>query len=182
LLAFIPLVTFAPTFVEHRVKKFLFALCLVTACTHATTKTTTTAAPIGGGPPKTTKTEPVRSGEGLTGASTAKGAVTDFLNAVNAQDIQAMSVIFGTSHGPSRDNMDRGELEKRLIILQCYFSSDKFRILDENLGETGHRVMTVELMKGSNKRTPRFYAIMGPSNRYYIDNMEIAAVRDFCRK
>ena len=93
-----------------------------------------------------------------------------------------MSVIFGTNRGPSRDNMDRAELEKRLIILQCYFSNDKFRILDENLGEGGHRVMTVELTKGSNTRTPRFYAILGPSNRYYIDNMEIAAVRDFCRK
>ena len=93
-----------------------------------------------------------------------------------------MSVIFGTSKGPSRDNMDRTELEKRLIILQCYFSSDKFRIVDEFPGETGHRVMTVELTKGSNTRTPKFYAILGPSNRYYIDNMEIAAVRDFCRK
>ena len=164
-------------------KKFLLALCLVTACTHATTKTTTTTAPIGAAPKSTTpKTEPVRSNDGLTGASTAKGAVTEFLTAVNAQDIQAMSAIFGTSHGPSRDNMDRAELEKRLIILQCYFSSDKFRILNENLGEGGHRVMTVELTKGSNTRTPRFYAILGPSSRYYIDNMEIAAVRDFCRK
>jgi hypothetical protein len=169
--------------VEHRVKKFLLALCLVTACTHATTKTTTTAAPIGAEPKRTTeKPEPIRSTSGQTGAPSAKAAVTEFLTAVNAQDIQAMSVIFGTSHGPSRDNMDRTELEKRLIILQCYFSSDKFRILDENLGEGGHRVMTVELTKGSNKRTPRFYAILGPSNRYYIDNMEIAAVRDFCRK
>jgi len=105
-----------------------------------------------------------------------------FLAAVKAQDIQAMSVIFGTSHGPSRDNMDRAELEKRLIILQCYFSNDKFRITDETPGEGGHRIYTVELTKGSNIRTPRFYAIAGPSNRYYIDNMEIAAVRDFCRK
>lgn len=179
--AFIPLVTFAPTFVEHRVKKFLLALCLATACTHATTKTTTTAAPIGAEPKEKTPA-PSHPTTTLTGALTAKGAVTDFLNAVNAQDIQAMSVIFGNSKGPSRDNIDRTELEKRLIILQCYFSSDKFRILDENLGEGGHRVMTVELTKGANKRTPRFYAIQGPANRYYIDNMEIAAVRDFCRK
>ncbi len=163
-------------------KKLLLVLCFATACTHATTKTTTTAAPIGANPSKTTRSEPIRSGDALSGAATAKGAVTDFLTAVNAQDIQAMSVIFGTNKGPSRDNMDRTELEKRLIILQCYFSSDKFRILDENLGEGGHRVMTVELMKGSNKRTPRFYAIQGPANRFYIDNMEIAAVRDFCRR
>ena len=120
MLAFIPLVTFAPTFVEHRVKKFLLALCLVTACTHATTKTTTTAAPIGAAPAPAPAPAPatIHSTAGQTGAATPKGAVSDFLNAVNAQDIQAMSVIFGTSKGPSRDNMDRTELEKRLIILQ----------------------------------------------------------------
>jgi len=39
------------------VKKFLLALCLVTACTHATTKTTTTAAPIGAPPVETPKPE-----------------------------------------------------------------------------------------------------------------------------
>lgn len=93
-----------------------------------------------------------------------------------------MSVIFGTSHGPSRDNMDREELEKRLVILQCYFNHDKFRILDETVGDGGHRVVTAELTRGSNTRTPKFYVIAGPSNRYYVDNMEIAAVRDFCRK
>lgn len=163
-------------------KKFLLALCLATACTHATTKTTTTAAPIGAETPKTPAPEPIRSTGGLTGAASAKGAVSEFLSAVNAQDIQAMSVIFGNSKGPSRDNMDRAELEKRLIILQCYFSSDKFSILDEFPGEAGHRVVSVELTKGGNKRTPKFYAVQGPGNRYYIDNMEIAAVRDFCRK
>jgi hypothetical protein len=163
------------------VKKLLLALCLATACTHATTKTTTTAAPIGAEPPRTAP-EPIRSGAGLTGAASPKAAVNEFLTAVNAQDIQAMSVIFGNNKGPSRDNMDRSELEKRLIILQCYFSSDKFRIVDEFPGENGHRIVTTELMKGSNTRTPKFYAIQGPSNRYYIDNMEIAAVRDFCRK
>jgi hypothetical protein len=183
LLAFISLVTFAPTFVEHRVKKFLLALCLATACTHATTKTTTTTAPIGKEPSKATPApEPTHSSGGLTGAATAKGAVSDFLTAVNAQDIQAMSVIFGNSKGPSRDNMDRAELEKRLIILQCYFSSDKFRILGETPGEGGHRIVSTELTKAGNVRSPKFYAVQGPSDRYYIDNMEIAAVRDFCRK
>ena len=44
---------------------------------------------------------------GLTGAPTARAAVEDFLNAVKAQDIQAMSVIFGTKNGPSRDNFGR---------------------------------------------------------------------------
>jgi len=170
--------------VEYRVKKSLLALCLIAACTRATGTTTTTNSPIGKEPAKTTP-QPVltpRADNGMTGAATARGAVTEFLDAVKAQDIQAMSVIFGTRSGPSRDNMDRSQLEKRLIILQCFFSNDKFRILDETLGESGHRVITVELTKGGNVRTPRFYAIAGPSNRFYVDNMEIAAVRDFCRK
>ena len=118
---------------------------------------------------------------GATGAATPRLAVEQFLNAVRAQDIQAMGGIFGTNRGPSRDNMNRDELEKRLIILQCYFSHDKFRILGESPGDGGHRVIATELTRGTNVRAPRFYVIQGPSNRYYIDNMEIAAVRDFCR-
>lgn len=93
-----------------------------------------------------------------------------------------MSVIFGNNKGPSRDNMNRDELEKRLVILQCYFNHDKFRILSETPGESGHRVVEVELTRQGNIRTPAFYAVLGPQNRWYVDNMEIAAVRDFCRK
>ncbi len=92
-----------------------------------------------------------------------------------------MAVIFGTNRGPARDNMNREELVKRLIILQCYFSHDKFRILGEMPGEGGHRIVTAELTRGSVMRSPKFYLIPGPGNRYYLDNMEIAAVRDFCR-
>jgi hypothetical protein len=107
--------------------------------------------------------------------------VEQFLNGARAQDIQAMSVVFGTSRGPARDNMSRDELEKRLIILQCYFNHDKFRILSETPGDGGHRVVATELTRGTNVRTPSFYTITGPGGRIYIDNMEIAAVKDFCR-
>ncbi len=92
-----------------------------------------------------------------------------------------MAVLFGTSRGPARDNMNREELEKRLIILQCYFNHDKFRVLEEMPGEGGHRIVPAELTRGTVTRAPKFYAIAGPGNRYYVDNMEIAAVRDFCR-
>jgi hypothetical protein len=92
-----------------------------------------------------------------------------------------MAVNFGTSRGPSRDNMAREELERRLIILQCYFNHDKFRIVRDLPGDDNHRVVVAELTRGSNVRTPSFYTIAGPGGRYYVDNMEIAAVRDFCR-
>lgn len=145
--------------VEKRVKKLLLALLVLSACSRATTTTTTDA-----------------------GGSTPRMAVEQFLAAVRAQDLQAMSAVFGTSHGPSRDNMDREQLDKRLIILQCYFYHDKFRILGENPGEGGHRVFNVELTRGRLTRTPRFYTIEGPNGRWFVDNMEIAAVREFCRE
>jgi hypothetical protein len=109
-------------------------------------------------------------------------AVEQFLAAVRAQDLQAMSVVFGTKNGPSRDNMNREELEKRLIIIQCYFNHDKYRILGDLPGENGERVFNVELTRGSLTRTPKFYTIQGPQGRWFVDNMEIAAVREFCRE
>ena len=157
-------------------KKSMLALFLLAACAPKVTTTTSTQ-PVGPAP----AVEPSRTSN-VTGGSTARSAVEQFLIAVKAQDIQAMSVLFGTSQGPSRDNMNRDELEKRLVILQCYFNHDKFRILSESPGESGHRVLEVELSRDGNLRTPNFYAVPGPSNRWYIDNMEIAAVRDFCRK
>lgn len=156
-------------------KKTLLALFLLTACSRAATTTT----PATTGPDRSTAS-PSRS-TNLTGGSTPRAAVEQFLNAVRAEDIQAMSVIFGTSRGPSRDNMNRQELEKRLIILQCHFNHDKFRILGETSGEGGHRVIASELTRGTSVRRPRFYVIAGPGDRFYVDNMEIAAVRDFCR-
>ncbi len=158
--------------VEKRVKKLLLALLVLSACSRATTTTTTDA----GGVRTTTNNSQ------LVGGSTPKMAVEQFLAAVRAQDLQAMSVVFGTSHGASRDNMDREQLDKRLIILQCYFYHDKFRILGDNPGEGDHRVFNVELTRGRLTRTPRFYAIEGPNGRWFVDNMEIAAVREFCRE
>jgi hypothetical protein len=162
------------------VKKSVLALLMLAACGPATTTTTTKTGPIGA-PPAPVVTPPKSTNSGMTGAATPRDAVSEFLTAVHAQDIQAMGAIFGTSRGPSRDNMDRNELEKRLIILQCYFDHDKFRIVGDTPGENGHRVVATELTRGTNIRTPSFWVVQGPGNRFYIDNMEIAAVRDFCR-
>ncbi|MFN2603775.1 MAG: hypothetical protein ABR582_13610 [Gemmatimonadaceae bacterium] len=152
-------------------KKLLLAILVLSACSHSTTTTTT-----GPGAPRTT------TGPQIPGAPSPRLAVEEFLAAVRAQDLQAMSAVFGTSRGPSRDNMDREQLEKRLIILQCYFNHDKYRILGEAPGEASQRVFAVELTRGRLTRTPHFYTIRGPNDRWFVDNMEIAAVKEFCRE
>jgi hypothetical protein len=113
-----------------------------------------------------------------TGGATPRQAVQSFLDAVKGQDIQGMSVIFGTSSGPSRDNMSRDELDKRLVILQCYFNHDKSQFVSETPGSGGHRIVQFQLTRGQVTRSPSFYTIAGPRGRWYVDNMEIAVVRD----
>jgi hypothetical protein len=116
----------------------------------------------------------------LTGAASPQLAVDEFLGAVKARDLQAMSTVFGTNNGPARETMDRTELEKREVILTCYFTNDSYRILGERSGSGDHREVSVELKKGNITRQTTFYAIRGPGGRWYVDNMDIAAVRDFC--
>ncbi len=116
----------------------------------------------------------------LAGAAASQLAVEQFLKAVNDRDLQAMSIVFGTKDGPARETMDRTELEKREVILACYFNHDSARILGEQGGTQGHREVRVELKKGNLTRQTTFYTIQGPGRRWYVDNMDIAAVRDFC--
>ena len=155
--------------VENRLAywKTLPALALLTACASAPSN------------PGSTTPSPVING-GMAGASAPRLAVEQFLTAAHAGDLQAMSVVFGTNKGAARDNIPWNELEKREIILQCFFNADSYRIVSENAGADGHRVMRAELMKGKVARQPNFFVIQGPGGRWYVDNMEIAAVRDFC--
>jgi hypothetical protein len=116
----------------------------------------------------------------MSGAAAPRLAVEQFLSAAKAGDLQAMSVVFGTNKGAARDNIQWNELEKREIILQCFFNADSYRIVSEAAGADGHRVVRAELAKGKVLRQPNFFVIQGPEGRWYVDNMEIAVVRDFC--
>ncbi len=76
--------------------------------------------------------------------------------------------------------MERGELEKREVILQCYFNNDTYRILGVSPTAEGRRSVRVELVRQGKTRTPTVYTVQGPSSRWYVENLDIAAVRDFC--
>jgi hypothetical protein len=100
---------------------------------------------------------------------------------VNQQDIQAMSVVWGTEKGPARDQLPRQELERREIIMQQCFAHDRYRVIDELPGEGGSRMLRVEITRGTVMRTPQFVTVKGPSERWYVSDADIAAMRDLCR-
>lgn len=121
-------------------------------------------------------------GTSLTGAAAPRLAVEQFLAAVKAQDLQAMSVVWGTAKGPARDQLERTELEKREIIMQACYDHDSFRILEEGPAPDGERSVRVELTRDRKTATPIFLMVKGPSDRWYVRDAGINAMREFCRK
>jgi hypothetical protein len=149
------------------VKRTILLLLLLTAACRSTTPT-----PAPGSP----------AAANLPGAAGPRQAVERFLGAARSQDLQEMAIAWGTSKGPARDQFERSELEKRLIVMQGCYDGDKHRIVDEVAGENGKRILRVELSKGALTKTPRFTTVKGPSDRWYVEDADFAAVTALCRR
>lgn len=122
-------------------------------------------------------------GSSQTGAASARDAALAFVAAAQSQDLQAMSAVWGTDKGAARDNMDRQELDRRLIILQPCYTHDRAQILDEQIGTTAtERKVRIQLTRGTRTKTLEFQVVRGPSNRWYVGDTDYDQVQaDFCR-
>lgn len=122
-------------------------------------------------------------GSSLTGAPSARDAATLFVSAANSQDLQAMGAVWGNDKGAARDNMDRVQLERRLIILQPCYAHDRAQILDEQMGMTPtERLVRIQLTRANRTKTLQFKVVRGPSNRWYVEDTAYDTVQnDFCR-
>jgi hypothetical protein len=121
-------------------------------------------------------------GVALAGSVAPRQATTDFLTAVKAQDLQAMSTVWGNERGPGRDHFDRAELDKRLLVMQSCYAHDRFQILDESPGTANTSIVRVQLVRGSRTKVTNFVAHRGPANRYFVDvrDGDFRAMSDFC--
>jgi hypothetical protein len=126
-------------------------------------------------------------GSSQTGAPTARDAALMFVGAAQSQDLQAMSSVWGSDKGSARDNMDRQELDRRLIILQPCYAHDRAQILDEQPGTIPtERRVRIQLTRGSGAgartKTLQFQIVRGPSDRWYVGDTDYGSVQaDFCR-
>lgn len=123
------------------------------------------------------------AGRGIdaTGAPTPALAVERFLHSAKAQDLQAMSTVWGTSKGPARDVVDRSQLEQRELIMMCYLTHDTFRILSEGPGLEGRRSFAVQLQRGPTARATTIVTVPGPSSRWYVESVALEPLRDLCQ-
>ena len=118
----------------------------------------------------------------MTGADAPRAAVDQFMTAVRAQDLQALSTIWGTNSGPARDQIDRVELERREVIMMCYLTHDRYRVQTDQPAAGGGRNFRVEVTRGPLSKTTTFNVVRGPSERWYVQDVDLTQMQDFCTR
>ncbi len=147
------------------------------ACTRQVVSTSTTlpgAAPVPAVNP---------DGPSVTGGGTGRIAIDSFLKAVNTQDLQGMSAMWGNSRGLAREQFRRDELEKRLVVMQCLMQHDRYRYVEDQprLALGGRQEFLVELIKGETKAQTTFTTVQGPGGSWLVEDVDVTKLRDFCR-
>ena len=157
-----------------RKQRMLAGVLIVTmgaaACTRAATSATPTPAPA-----------PLAGA--TSGAADARAAVESFMKAVKAQDLQTMAAVWGTSRGPARDQLDREQLEKRLIIIQCKLDHEQWGFAEDRarLLAGGKQDFQVRLRQKGASAVTSFTTIQATDGRWYVEIVDLDPLRDFCR-
>jgi hypothetical protein len=118
---------------------------------------------------------------GTVGAIGPRQAAEQFLASIRSEDVQATSIIWGSSKGPARELIrDRVELEKRILVMQCNINHDSYKIVTDVPGEGAKRNIKVELRRGQLTAQTTMVATQGPNQRWFIENTDLAPLRGFC--
>lgn len=149
-------------------KKYILSLLLVASA--AACRTTTTSGGPGNAAPS------------AIGADTPRQAVLSFLNAAKLQDLQAMSLVWGDSKGPARSSMQRDDLEKRELVMMCYFTHETSTILSDGPSQNNERILSVQIRKGTLEGVTNFFAVRGPEGRWFVRSAELEPLQKFCQK
>jgi hypothetical protein len=122
-----------------------------------------------------------RTPAGQVGADGPRQAAAQFMASIKAEDVQATSIIWGSVKGPARELItNRGDLEKRILVMQCNLSHDSYRIISELPGEGSKRNMRLEIRRGPLTAQTTMTATPGPNQRWYIENTDLTPMRGFC--
>jgi hypothetical protein len=133
---------------------------------------------VGSPAPATANTTTSASG----GAADPASAVRSYLAAARAQDLQALSLVWGTRDGSARDHMDREDLEKREVVVVKCLAHDSYDVIGDAPGLGGSRVFAVSLKNKDLTRTTNLNVVPGPAKRWYVESVDMTPLQDFCNK
>jgi hypothetical protein len=111
--------------------------------------------------------------------------VEAFLGAIRAEDLQAISLVWGNERGPlvNDGSVSREEIEQRELLMICFFRHDQAQVLNQvQTGEPRYTIFRVELKRQNETRTPTISTIQAPAGRWYVVDADIATVRDWCAR
>jgi hypothetical protein len=114
------------------------------------------------------------------GATSPKEAVTLFLEAAKIGDLQAMSAVWGTTDGSIRNQLPRDTVEMREIYIVKCVRHDKFTIVSDAPGQTGTRILAVQLVRGPLTRMTDFTEVQDQKGRWYVREFQIEKLTDIC--
>lgn len=118
------------------------------------------------------------------GASSPAAAVEQMLAAARAQDLQAISAIWGDERGLVRDREARAEVESRTFIMACILRNDKASVGEVLPAAGGRMIVTADLTQGPRTGTTRFETSRTAAGRWLVSNMDLPALqnRGFCSR
>lgn len=129
---------------------------------------------VGSPPP-----EPV---PGAPGAANPTEAVQKFMTAVKIQDLDALSLVWGTTSGPARSTMKREEWEMREVTIIGCLKHESYTIKSEGPAAGGERVHAVELKFQDLTPTTNFTTTRDGNGRWYVKAVEMDPVRQVCAR
>lgn len=120
----------------------------------------------------------------MTGSDSPQAAVSKFLAAAKAQDVQALGAAWGDEKGAARDNLERQQLEQRAFIMLCLLRHDQARLGAQQMLPQGRIGIPVDLTQGQLRATSTFTTARTGSGRWYVQNFETVVLQNvgFCKK
>ena len=105
-----------------------------------------------------------------------------FLDAGKAQDLQALSAVWGSNQGPLRNQVSHDELEKRELVMMCFLQHDVDSIGAPSAAAGSRIVFPVTLSQGAVSRTTTLTTMVGPSSRWYVEKIDLRPIEALCQK
>lgn len=126
--------------------------------------------------------QPVRAPAtpGEVGGATPRDAVHAFMAAAKAQDLDAMSLVWGSAAGPARATMDRATWEMREVVMMTCLKHDSYRVIGEAPAAGGDRVLLIEIKFKDLTRSTNFTLTRDNAQRWFVLDGGIESLRDIC--
>jgi len=94
-----------------------------------------------------------------------------------------MSAVWGNAESPTRDRVERQELERRLLIMTCHLKHDESRLAPAQMGEAGRMLLRADLKQGMKEVTVPFTLVKNPrTEMWFVEDVDLRPAREFCTR